>query len=297
MSDDAKPSTKESLTAAAKLMQSLAKPTIAVVSAALPVLIQFSATAYGFFKKLPKNVAQFLIGLVFCFFGGLYPTLFAAVQAAKESGVRTVAKAMEDLSEEAMIIIEESKKDDARDDDKDGKADVAQLEGKDLMARKFKLIMTKMNPKKVDNAIGAIYTVWLAVAAVLAIQFARTIAMALAISDFLKKPMNRFVAPTVKLATPKEYQKWVPVVLGWYVTRCLVDVIGLSQLHVLVWLIVLDVVLVWQDSEKCGHGDCVAYSSRHFRIHLCPHWRSYDGKGRIQVLGCSRYQTWWPNPG
>ena len=45
-----------------------------------------------------------------------------------------------------------------------------------------------MNPEKVDKAVGAIYKVWLAVAAVLSIQFARTIAMALAIADFLKKP-------------------------------------------------------------------------------------------------------------
>lgn len=52
----------------------------------------------------------------------------------------------------------------------------------------FQLVLRKMNPEKIDKAIGAMYKVWLAVAAVLSIQFARTIAMALAIADFLKRP-------------------------------------------------------------------------------------------------------------
>ena len=36
-----------------------------------------------------------------------------------------------------------------------------------------------MNPKKVNDAAAAIYTVWLSVLAVLKIEFARTVALAL----------------------------------------------------------------------------------------------------------------------
>jgi hypothetical protein len=61
------------------------------------------------------------------------------------------------------------------------------------------------------------YTVWLSVAAVLSIQFARTISMALSIAAFLKKPCDRFLAPTLNLIIPDEYEKWVPVVLSWIV--------------------------------------------------------------------------------
>ena len=61
------------------------------------------------------------------------------------------------------------------------------------------------------------YRVWLSVAAVLTLKFARTIALALSISDFLQQPIDRFIAPTISMGTPDKYKKWVPVLLGWAV--------------------------------------------------------------------------------
>lgn len=69
--------------------------------------------------------------------------------------------------------------------------------------------------KQFDKAVAAIYRVWLSVIAVLTIQFARTISLALTISDFIRQPVDRFIAPTIALVIPKEYKKWVPVILGW----------------------------------------------------------------------------------
>jgi hypothetical protein len=77
-----------------------------------------TAKAYKVFNALPKNVAQFIIGACFCFFGGLYPTVFAAVQAAEHGGRKTVVQAVSDLANEIMVILEESKKDDKVDADK-----------------------------------------------------------------------------------------------------------------------------------------------------------------------------------
>jgi hypothetical protein len=57
--------------------------------------------------------------------------------------------------------------------------------------------------------------VWLAVIATLTIQFARVISMALSISDFIKQPVNRFIAPVIQSVIPNEYKKWVPVIIGW----------------------------------------------------------------------------------
>lgn len=125
---------------------------------------------------------------MFCFFGGTFPTLFAAIQAAEYGGRKTVMNAITELADEALIILEEVKKDDDRDDDKDGKKDVDQLSGSELMKRKTLLVLKKMNPEKIDKAIASIYKVWLSVAAVLAVEFARTISMALAIAEFLQKP-------------------------------------------------------------------------------------------------------------
>eukprot|EP00538_Stauroneis_constricta_P013686 CAMPEP_0119549298 /NCGR_PEP_ID=MMETSP1352-20130426/3049_1 /TAXON_ID=265584 /ORGANISM="Stauroneis constricta, Strain CCMP1120" /LENGTH=329 /DNA_ID=CAMNT_0007594831 /DNA_START=89 /DNA_END=1078 /DNA_ORIENTATION=- len=206
---------QKQMTAAASMLQSVAKPLVDLMTFLLPIIITSTMKAHAWFKKLPQNAINFLIGFVFCFFGGLYPVVFAAIEAAEYGGRKTVMEALRDLSNEAIIIIEESKKDDQLDEDKDGKADTTQISGTEYMARKTRLVMRKMNPQKVDKAISNIYRVWLAVAAVLTIEFARAISMALAISDFLKKPVDRFIAPTIQKAVPDEYDKWVPVICGW----------------------------------------------------------------------------------
>jgi hypothetical protein len=138
--------------------------------------------------------------------------------AAEYGGRQTIYEAIKDLAEEATKIIEQSQKDDDLDKDKDGVKDVNQITGKEFVQRKTLLVLQKMNPEKVDTAISAIYKVWLSVAAVLSIRFARTISFSLAIADFLKRPVDRYVAPSVQIAIPDEYDRWVPVILGWICT-------------------------------------------------------------------------------
>ncbi len=127
-------------------------------------------------------------------------------KAAEHGGLTTVRKALKDISQEALVIVEESKKDDAADEDNDGVSDVKQISGKALVKRKLKLVLTKMDPNKVNAAIQSIYKVWMSVLAVLTIKFARTIALALSISEFVEKIVNRFILPIIKGATPPEYQ-------------------------------------------------------------------------------------------
>jgi hypothetical protein len=203
------------LSGAAEALQGLAKPAINYIAFILPLLIKYGRMAKELYGKLPQNTINFFIGFVFCFFGGLYPVLFAAIEAAEYGGLKTVSAAVSDLANEATIIIEESKKDDEVDADSDGKSDVDQIAGKEYATRKIMLVLRKMNPEKVDKALNSMYTVWLAVAAVLTIEFARAISQALAIADFMRHPVDRFVAPTIKLAVPDDYDRWVPVILGW----------------------------------------------------------------------------------
>ena len=56
-----------------------------------------------------------------------------------------------------MIIVEENKKDEKKDTDKDGVADANQITGRELVERKVKLVLAKMNPEKVNDAIVSIY--------------------------------------------------------------------------------------------------------------------------------------------
>lgn len=146
----------------------------------------------------------------------MYPALFAAIEAAKHGGWEDLKTAVKDLVDEALVIVEESKKDDDLDEDNDGVKDVNQISNKEYLMRKMNLVLVKINPAKVDRALGTIYKVWLSVIAVLAVKFAGTIALAISISEFIKRPLNRYVAPIVQAATPDEYDKWIPILFGWF---------------------------------------------------------------------------------
>jgi len=201
---------------AAQLIQTFARPVLNFVFAAIPPVIQACQKGYSVYCQLPLNHVQLLIGAVMCFFGGFYPTLFAALQAANHGGLRTLQESLKALSQEATIIIHENEKDNTTDDDGDGIADADQMDGRELVKRKFKLVLTKMNPEKVNVAIVSIYKVWLSVLAVLTIEFARTIALALTISEFSKKFADKRILPTVTKAVPQEYEKWCPVLVDWF---------------------------------------------------------------------------------
>lgn len=198
------------------VLQKLARPILDVAMTLIPIIISICQSGYKFYKKLPLPYLYLIIGTVMCFFGGIYPTVFAALQAAEHGGLTTVRKSLSSLSNEVLIIIDESKKDDKVDEDGDGIPDAKQISGRELVKRKVKLVLKKMDPEKVNNAIAAIYKVWMSVLAVLTIQFARVIALALTISDFAKSLSDRLILPIVKMATPKDYQKWCPVVCDWF---------------------------------------------------------------------------------
>ena len=139
------------LTKAGEILQKVAKPVISFITIVFPIIFNTSQSLYAFYLKLPIEGVKFLIGFIFCFFGGMYPTLFAAIQAAKHGGMKTVIASISDISSEVMIIVEESKKDDTKDDDNDGISDVDQIDGKALLLRKANLVLTKINPVKVRS--------------------------------------------------------------------------------------------------------------------------------------------------
>ncbi|KAL7475757.1 hypothetical protein ACHAWX_000068, partial [Stephanocyclus meneghinianus] len=113
----------EEMGKAAELLQTVARPVINLMFAIIPIVISSATKAYNFYKKLPFVYVQLIIGFIMCFFGGVYPTVFAAIQAAEHGGLATMKKGLIDLSEEVMIIIEENKKDNEVDADGDGKSD------------------------------------------------------------------------------------------------------------------------------------------------------------------------------
>lgn len=194
------------LAKAAELLQTVARPLVTFIFDAIPIIIEYSQFVNKFVHHLPLEYVEFFFGFMLCFYGGSYPTVFAALQAAEYGGIVTLKLALKDISSEAMRIVEENKKENQDD---------ANLSGKELLRRKTALVFKKMDPEKVNNAMASIYKVWISVLAVLSIEFARTIALSLAIGKFINKLVDRFVAPAIRSSIPPEYEKWVPILTGW----------------------------------------------------------------------------------
>jgi len=184
------------------------------VATVAPHVIFAYQKAREVYRILPGNVLQALAGFIFCFFGGLFPTLLAALEAARLSGWDETVRSINIILEESAKVVEESKKDDEVDDDGDGIADVNQISGNELVMRKAKLIMTKMEPERVNDALSGLYISWLAVMATLKVQFARTVTMALSIAHYLEGPAMHLEEP-LKRMLPKDYHKWIPVCIRW----------------------------------------------------------------------------------
>ena len=275
------------LPVSAQALQKIAKPVFDIVSVVVPFTITSIRTGYRAFQKLPQNAMLFTYGSVFCFFGGTFPTLFAALQAAEHGGRKKILQSLSDLSDEALTIINESKKDDDADENKDGRKDVKDMSPAEFMTRKTKLVLRKMNPEKVDQAISNLYTVWLSVAAVLSIKFARTISMALSIADFLKKPCDRFITPTISKAIPDEYDKWVPIVISWIIKSTAMSIAWYIQVRPRFWPMFVNDLLLGSPLHCCFSPSYQFMAIRqvyHVRFHFGTVRRIDDGSSSLWFL-------------
>jgi hypothetical protein len=75
--------------------------------------------------------------------------------------------------------------------------------------------LATVDPMKINQAVAALYTTWIGVSTVLEREYAKTITMSMTISSCLEPLTNAIIAPPVCLCVPEQYQRWVPVVLGW----------------------------------------------------------------------------------
>lgn len=193
----------------AENFQKLAKPAFEFLCVLLPILIKLGNKANATWKKLDDHIVKSIIGFAFCFFGGMYPTLFAGVQAAEQGGRALLIQSVKELSEEATRILDESKKDDQS-------KETPTTDNLEAYAKhKTLFVLEKMNPEKVNTALTNLYSVWFAVISVLVVQFAQTIQMANSIAEFLAKPAKTYVKPVVTEMIPKEYQQWTPIIIHW----------------------------------------------------------------------------------
>jgi len=188
---------------------------VIIFQVAWPYIVNFVLTVHSYYIRMPTELVHAILGACLCFFGGTFPTLIAASEAARLCGWDRTKQALEDLAVEAAAVVKHNKKDDAVDNDKDGIADVNRLSGKELIARKTKLVLQNCNPDKINTALGGLATSCIAIVAVLKVEFAQTVALAVSLGDTIQKPMLSLLAPTAVHLVPQTYRQWIPIVIGW----------------------------------------------------------------------------------
>lgn len=192
----------------AENLEKLGKPAFEFLVTLLPMLVKIGNNVNIIWNKLDDHLIKSILGFAFCFFGGMYPMVFAGVQAAEQAGRKLVMESIGELSTEAGRILTESKKDD---DD----STTSKLTGQQYAKHKTLFVLQKMNPDTLNKALGNIWKVWFAVISVLVVQFARTIQTANSIAEFLNNPTDHYVKPVVVAMIPPEYHQWIPVLLQW----------------------------------------------------------------------------------
>lgn len=175
----------------------------------LPPVVACVKAITRFYHALPTDAIAAQVGLVYCFAGGYYPTLFTALQAAQRCGWQVAVRALADLTDEAGKAIEAAAL------EKPSKKSKHLPSAKEMFAEKTMVVLATVDPMKINEAVGALYTTWMGVSSVLEREFARTITLSMTIAGHIQSVASFVIAPPVYLCVPKDYHQWVPVVIGW----------------------------------------------------------------------------------
>lgn len=169
---------------------------------------------YSWYLLLPTNLAQMCFGLGLCFFGGVFFTSIAAVEAAVNMGGAEMWEHLKVCWKEGALIAEASRIDDALDEDHDGTADVLQMSLNDFATHKAKVAMVAVRqPERLQQAVFALANVYIAVIATLKFEFAKTVAVALGIANMLTLPLTHAVGPLFAVMMGKDLFHWVPAII------------------------------------------------------------------------------------
>jgi len=163
----------------------------------------------------PELLFPMAFGLFMIFFGGSFMLLIASIEAYRICGWEQTKMHLITLYNNYLQVKKASDEDDQVDADHDGIADVLEISESELVTRKIKVFLRSSDPEAMGNALTGIYTGMLAVAATLRVEFARTLALGVAIGDIISVPGLKLLVPAFNIVVPHDYQKWVPVILRY----------------------------------------------------------------------------------
>ena len=135
-----------------------------------PLYIKLFQLGYRAYHELPTDLLSALIGLGLSFCGGAYCASISAIQAVRMSGWDRTQSALEEVYTDVCVMYKAYVEEDSTNAD-------------DLLTRKLAVVAVAVkDPEQLSAALGGLYTSWLAVQAVLRIEFAKTITLGVSIA-------------------------------------------------------------------------------------------------------------------
>ena len=191
----------------------------------LPPAVAMVQAIASVYQQLPTNVLAASTGLVYCFAGGYYPTLFSSMAAAQQYGWNVVVTSIGELTDEALRVME------ALDEAQFGQSSrtirrprggASTVRGGSsgtylhrTLLEATSIVLATVDPVKINQAAGALYTTWLGVSSVLEKKYAQTITLSLTLADYLETMVQFILGPPAYFCVAEQYHQWVPVVIGW----------------------------------------------------------------------------------
>lgn len=117
------------------------------VTTCLPPIVAIVRAVVAVYRVLPTDAIIAQVGLVYCFAGGYYPALFAALQAAQQCGWKQMIRAIQDLSEEALNAVAAMER----------TAKKAEQNAREIFTEATKVVLATVNPVKVSDNLDFLH--------------------------------------------------------------------------------------------------------------------------------------------
>mmetsp|Transcript_18150 Transcript_18150/g.25186 ORF Transcript_18150/g.25186 Transcript_18150/m.25186 type:complete len:356 (-) Transcript_18150:16-1083(-) len=194
---------------------------MAVADVCMPHIIKYSKMVYNVMKT-HEELFYGSLGFFLCFFGGVFPALILAVETYYQCGWERTKRALMDIYEEGYKLKKKYDDENMRlrniDEDGDGVADKPHAVVP--FSERATLFFEVVDPRKVQDSVTIIWGNWLCVVAALNIHFAKVVSLGNGIGEGIQKVLTEFIVPVLKVALPKKYHRWIPVLVG-YVSRAI----------------------------------------------------------------------------
>jgi len=206
---------KESLVAVAKLADKMLPTMIHSYHIGMAYYVKYKAQ---WDKTVPSEVNYVILGLFLCLFGGNFPALIATATAIQQSGQWHVLKkglsVIVEQFKEAASVINDSEMIKKLDKNGDGVVSLEEIaealreEGKGLIMTAMPLVLAKVDPNVMNDAITSIWAIWCSVMLTLQSVFARQIAMGMKVGEIVSHTAKQHINPIVASKLDKNYKIW-----------------------------------------------------------------------------------------